>query len=144
MKSEKGYTGIDIAVSIVVLFIFVSIIATLSYNMNSSSKEIELKSEATSLAIEAIEEMKIIDFEEIENRSVANGNSQYFPTDTTKQAEEITGKQGFFKRIIIEDYADIDSSKISGIVKKITVQIQYKFKGKEQTVELSIIVSKES
>lgn len=143
MKSEKGYTGIDIAISVVVIFIFVSLIATLSYNINSSSKEIELRSEATFLALESIETMKNINFEDIKNRSVANGNSQYIPTDTTKQTEEIAEKQGFFKRVIIEDYSDMDSSKISGLVKKITVQIKYMFKGKEQNVELSTIVSKE-
>lgn len=144
MKSEKGYTGIDIAVSVIVLFIFVSLIAILSYYMNSSTKEIALKSEATSLAIEAIEEMKNIDFSDIENRSIANGNSQYFPTDMTKQSEEIVGKQGFYKKIMIEDYTDTNPDKISGLVKKITVQIQYMFKGKEQKVELSTIMSKES
>ena len=144
MKSEKGYTGIDIAISVVVLFIFVSLIAMLSYNMNSASKEIELKSEAASLAIEAIEEMKNIHFAEIKDRSEENGTSQYFPTDTTKELEEIEGKQGFYKRIVIEDYADKHPDKNEGLVKKITVQIQYMFKGKEQKVELSTIVSKES
>ena len=138
MKSEKGYTGIDIAISVVVIFIFVSLIAILSYNINSSSKEIELKSEATSLAIDEIETMKNIDFAEIEDISVANGNSQY------KQAEEIVGKEGFFRTVIIQDYSDINPDKKSGIVKKITVQIQYKFKTKVETVELSTIVSKES
>lgn len=144
MKSKKGYIGIDIAISVVVLFIFVSLIAILSYNMNSASKEIELKSEATSLAIEAIEQMKNIDFEEIKDRSEANDTSQYFPNDTTKELEEIEGKQGFYKRIIIKDYADENPGKIAGLVKKITVQIQYRFKGKNQEVEISTIVSKES
>lgn len=143
MKSEKGYTGIDIAISVIVIFIFVSLIATLSYNINSSSKEIELKSEATFLALESIETMKNINFADIEDRSLANGNSQYIPTDTTKETEEIEGKEGFFKRVIIEDYSDINSSKNPGLVKKITVQIKYMFKGKEQSVELSTIVAKE-
>lgn len=146
MRSEKGYTGVDIAISIVVLFLFVSIIATLSYSYTSSSKEIELKSKATEIAIEQIENMKNINFADIENRSITNGNSQYFPTDTTKQVEEIKGEEnkGFYRRVTIEDYADSKPEKRAGLVKKITVQIQYMFKGKEQTVELSTIVSKES
>ena len=60
MKSEKGYTGVDIVISVIVLFIFVSIIATLSYSFNSSAKEIELKSKATEIAITQIETMKNI------------------------------------------------------------------------------------
>ena len=54
MKSEKGYIGVDIAISIVVLFIFVSLIASLSYRVNSSSQEIELKSKASELAVSEI------------------------------------------------------------------------------------------
>lgn len=144
MKNEKGYTGIDIAISVVVLFIFVSLIAMLSYRLNSTSKEIELKSEATFLAIEEIEAIKNINFAEIQNRSKANGNSQYIPSDVNKQAEEIEEKQGFYRKIIIEDYADTKKDKKPGLVKKIIVQIKYQFKGKEETIELSTIVSKES
>ena len=62
-KSEKGYTGIDIAVAVVVLFLFVSVIAFLSYGMNSKTKEIELQSEATHLAVEEIETLKNSNFE---------------------------------------------------------------------------------
>lgn len=144
MKSEKGYTGIDIAISVVVIFIFVSIIASLSYRFNSSSKEVELKAEATALAIEEIEKLKnTLSFEEIEDRSTVNKNNQYLPTDTTKEVEEI--ETGFFRRALIEDYADSsNATKIPGILKKVTVQVQYMFKGKEQTVELSTIISKES
>ena len=146
MRSEKGYTGVDISISVIVLFTFVSIIATLSYSFNSSAKEIELKSKATEIAITQIETMKNINFADIEDRSITNGNSQYLPTDTTKQVEEVEGEEnrGFFRRVTIEDYADSEPEKRAGFVKKITVQIQYRFKGKAQTVELSTIVSKES
>ena len=137
IKSEKGYTGIDIAVSIIVIFIFVSLIATLSYNMNSSNKEVELKSEAISIAITEIENMKNMNFSDIAGISVANGNSQYIST------EEVSGKTGFYRNITIQDYADLNTDKTPGLVKKVTVQIKYMFKGKEQTVELSTILSKE-
>ena len=132
MKSEKGYTGIDIAISVVVLFIFVSLIAILSYNFNSSSKEIELKSKATAIAVSEIEMMKNKTLEDIEKE-----------IDTSyRETTEI--EEGFFRTITVQDYHDIDETKIPGLVKKITVQVQYKFKGKIQDVELSTIVSKES
>ena len=31
LKSEKGFTGVDVAIAVVVLFIFVSLIAIMSY-----------------------------------------------------------------------------------------------------------------
>lgn len=142
MKSEKGYTGIDIAISVVVIFIFVSVIATLSYTFNSSSKEVELKAEATAIAVEEIENIKSMKFEEIENISEANGNSEYILKEEIKDEEE--NNTGFYRTITIQDYADIAADKTSGLVKKVTVTIQYMFKGKTQTVELSTSIAKES
>ena len=126
-KSEKGFTGIEIAVAVIVLFIGISIIAVLSYNYNSSQKEVELKSEATYLAIDEIERIKNVKFEQLVNEQV--------------ESEEI--KEGFYKNVLIQDYHDIDKSKAQGLVKKVTVQIQYMFKAKKQTVELSTIMAKE-
>ena len=64
--SEKGYTGVDIAISVIVIFIFVSLISFLIYRFNSSAKEVELKSEATSIAVEEIEKVKQDGFEKYE------------------------------------------------------------------------------
>lgn len=135
MKSEKGYTGVDIAIAIVVLFTLVSVIAMLTYNFNSSSKEIELKAKATELAITEIEKMKNVSFSEVEN---LRANAEYIAQ------EEIPDNEGFFRRVVIEDYADSNSDKMEGLVKKATVQIKYKFKAQEQVVELSTILTKGS
>ncbi|MCI8412299.1 MAG: type II secretion system protein [Clostridia bacterium] len=127
LKSEKGFTGIDIAISIVVLFIFVSLIASLIYNYNISSKEATRKSTALELAINEIENIKTKEIDAINN-------------ETTETTEE-----GFFKTIEIKDYADIAKEpKEENIVKKVTVKISYMSNGKEENVELSTIVTKES
>lgn len=129
-KNEKGYTGIDIAISVVVLFILVSLISFLSYGFNSSAKELELKSEALKIAIDEIETVK---------------SSMTMDKINTLNTEiEETQSEGFYRSFIIEDYANIRSGKIPGLVKKVTVKIQYKFKNKEQTVELSTLISKEN
>ena len=51
---------------ILVIFIFVSLISFLIYRFNSSAKEVELKSEATSIAVEEIEKVKQDGFEKYE------------------------------------------------------------------------------
>ena len=129
-KNEKGYTGIDIAISVVVLFIFVSLVAFLSYGFNSSSKAIELKAQAISLAVDEIETIK---------NTITMENINTLDTETQE-----TSTQGFYRTITVEDYADLGPTKIRGLVKKITVKIQYMFQNKQQTVELSTIVTKES
>ena len=73
LRSEKGFTGIDIAVSVVIVFIFVSIISMLIYQVESNSKQISLRSDATYIAINEIEQVKINGFETYRGKSKANG-----------------------------------------------------------------------
>ena len=138
IKSEKGFTGIDIAISVIVLFIFVSLIAMLVYNFNSTSREVELKSEATYLAIDEIENINNDGVAAIETLSLNNGGNPY--------KEEETSETGFYKKVIIKDYTDIEGNedKIPNLVKQATVQISYMFKGKTQIVELSTILTKDN
>lgn len=138
-RSEKGFTGIDIAVSVVIIFIFISIIAMLSYRINSTSKEIQLKSDAIYVAINEIENAKSKGLEEFEGRSVADGNSVVVENVETE-------KQGYYKTITVLDYTDLEGNadKTKDIVKKVTVKITYMYKAKEQSVELSTLLTKES
>lgn len=141
IKSEKGFTGIDIAISVIVLFIFVSIIAMLMYNFNSTSKEVELKSEATYLAISEIENVKRKGFENYENLNIESTTD----VEGNELLNQPTEKEGFYKSIIVQDYADLypdNSNIISNLVKKVTVKITYMFKAEEQSVEISTVLSK--
>ncbi len=131
VKSEKGYTGMYIAISIVVLFIFVSLIAMLSYHLNSSAKEIELKAQATEIAVEEIEKLKNVSFDRIDDSNTA-------------EISEIPEQRGFYKNVQVEDYADIEPNKDSEIVKRVIVTIQYNYKNVPQKIELSTIRSKEN
>lgn len=140
VKQEKGFSGIDVSISIVVLFTFITIVAMLSYNVNSSKKEVEYKQEAVDLAISEIENIKGDGFSTYEDNSIANGNS------VVKNNEEISGKQGFYETVTVIDYTDLEGkdSETKNLVKKITVKITYLYKSKEQSVELSTVLSKEN
>lgn len=131
LKSEKGYTGIDIAISVIVIFIFISMISMLSYNFNSTSMEIEYRAEALDIAMNEIEIMKTKSWQDI-------------TTEDTKYRATTEVQQGYYRTIIVEDYHDIDSSKVAQILKKITVRIEYKFKKDMQKVELSTVIVRES
>ncbi len=58
IKEEKGITGIDIAISVVIITIFIAIIANLIANINVNNKDIERKTKATSYAVQEIEKIK--------------------------------------------------------------------------------------
>ena len=70
---------------------------------------------------------------------MANGNSIIAENEETE-------KQGYYKTITVTDYTDLEgkTDKTKDIVKKVNVKITYMFKAKEQTVELSTILTKEN
>lgn len=123
IRGEKGYTGIDIAISVVVLFLFISLIAFLSYGFNSATREIELKSKAIEIALTQIEKIK--------------GE----PINDVQDTEIVNLPQGFSGKIQVIDYSSIDTQATSGKVKKITISITYQVKQEEQKVELSAIIT---
>ena len=58
MKKQNGIAGIDIVIALIIITIFISLIAVLTFNIQRNNEEIKRKSEATSFAIDKIEEIK--------------------------------------------------------------------------------------
>ncbi len=132
LREQKGFAGSDIIISVIILFIFVSLISTMFYNFNVSGKELERRSEAVNIAVSQIEQIKI------------NGFSQLINNDISCEKVAVDGKDGYYKTITVEDYSETDTTKQKDVVKRVKVKITYKFKNQEQNVELSTILSKES
>lgn len=141
IKSERGAVGVDIAIAIVVMFLFVSIIATLSYRFQSGNEEITLKSQALDIAVKEIERIKKEGFETYETM-----NSTSDTGITNKDlGQEDSKNEGFYETVIVEDYTEIvenNENIISNLVKKVTVTINYTFKAQTQEVSLSTVLSK--
>lgn len=143
IRSQKGYTGIDIAISVIVITIFISLIAVLIYRFNSSSNEVQLKSKATEIAIDEIEKVKAAGFKAYEEMDQTTKEDKEGNSLVNQSVEE---EHGFYKTISVEDYTDTENNedKISNLVKRVTVTISYMVKGQEQQVSLSTILSKEN
>lgn len=144
IRKENGVTGIDISIAIVVLFIFVSLIASLIYNYNVSVKESTRKTQALNLAIDEIEKVKKNGFSKYEK--LDKNSTQYNDGTKIENNQSIAGNEGFFKTIKITDYTDIkgNENEQKDIVKRVTVIISYKSKGESQEIELSTLLTKEN
>lgn len=131
LKSEKGVTGIDIAIAIIIVGLFIGIIVSLMYGINRSSSDIYKKTEATNYAISEIEKLKAEDFDTLE----------------TKQISGYIEGTPYYRTIKIIDYADLEENKgqdkVKGLIKKVTVEILYKSGKEDKKVELSTVISKE-
>lgn len=132
LKSEKGVTGIDITISIIIIALFIGLIVSLMYGIKQSSKDIERKTQATNYAISEIEKLKAEDFETLED----------------KQTSGYIENTPYYKTIKVVDYADLEENlgedKERGLVKKVTVEISYKSGKEDKKVELSTVLSKEN
>ena len=144
IRKENGVTGIDISIAIVVLFIFVSLIASLIYNYNVSVKESTRKTQALNLAIDEIEKVKKNGFSKYE--TLNSKSTTYEDGTTIENNRSIEGNEGFFKTIEITDYTDIEGNENEqkDIVKRVTVIISYKSKGELQEIKLSTLLTKEN
>lgn len=156
LKNNKGISAIDIAVSIAIIIIFLTMITSIVSNTNLNKEKVKRESTATSYAVKEIETIKgqgyittpigkEYDGKGIEQEDVIADEDIYNTKDDG--SKEFTG---YHKKITIKDYSLLqkennpnqETSVKSDIVKKITVEISYKFSGKDKNVTVSTYVAK--
>ena len=147
-KNEKGITNIDLTVSIILITVFIALIATIMYTINANFNSIERRTEATNYAINEIESLKAQNFEDLQDTPTDGTNDFVNITEKEGEGNTAIGKTtGFSKKITIIDYSNLpenqdDDSIVSGLVKKVTVEIAYKEGEEIKTVELSTVIAK--
>lgn len=153
LKSEKGFTLIDITVALIVLLSFMSLIAVLFFNITKTSRNIERDDEATYLATSIIEDVKAQEYDNIavtnnnvissDNISAENGKmvSGSNASELYKYKDETTINvgipNGYTCKVAIQNY--VPENKTNGntdLVKLVLVQVQYKLGGQIKTVQL--------
>lgn len=140
IKEEKGLTGIDIAISLIIITIFISTIANLIANVNLNSKSMERKSIATSYAVQEIEKIKAQGYKtDYDDKGITE--EQVVKEEDIYKNSEFTG---YHKTVTIKDYVLIvnDSTKQKNVVKQITANISYKLGKENQNVTISTYVAK--
>lgn len=132
LKSQKGFTGIDITVAVIIITLFMSIIATVFFNLNQTAKSLERKTEATYIAIDVIEKIKALDYNEIVQDIKA-----------IKDIQEGAKKDGYLIDVKIEKYNNDTNNEIDDLVKTIIVKVDYKVGKNIENVELKTTVTRE-
>ena len=133
-KGERGVTGVDLSVAILIIIIFVSIITTLFYNIYLSSSAIKRSSQANSYAIGIIEEIKKVKYEEIED------NSQTLTNILANQNIE----RGYTAEIAVTKYNETQGNQNKeDYVKTVTVTIRYQIGAKQEQISIEALKTKE-
>ena len=146
LKNEKGVTGVDITIAIILITIFVAIIATLFFNIRKTSSDIERRTQATAYAVSIIEQIKANGFEALP--TVSDGTNIITGYED-KYIQDNGVDTPYYQTIRVEDYSEIVESTgeeeiQSDVVKKITVTIAYKSGNENQEISLSTSMSKDT
>ena len=121
-KSNKGFTGIDIVLSIIIVITFTSIIVSLMYSVKMENYRIKAMAISNIYVVETLENIGIANYDEIKS-----DNTDLFPKEMSTEFE---------KKIEVTSISDEDTSK-EDIIKKVKVTIPYKIGNKnfEETAE---------
>ena len=144
LKEEKGIAGIDIALSVIVIAVFVSIIAVLMFNIQKNEEEIKRKSEATSYAIDILEEIKGQGFAILPSagtNKITGYEDKYITEDGQEKATP------YYQEVTVKDYSELEQNKDKDVeaevLKIVTVKVSYKSGKNTESVEISTVITKE-
>lgn len=142
LKNQKGFTMIDISVSIVILTIFLSVIGNIISNVNINSQNMKKKTQATAYMAQEIEKIKATGYIENYNNKGITQEEILEEADIYDNDKKFTG---YHKKITIKDYQFIkkDETKKTDILKEITVYISYRNANKDENISISTYITKE-
>ncbi len=137
IKNERGVTVVDIVLTVIVISLFIGVIAILSNDVQMDIEQINRHSEALYYAIDTIENLKVLEF----SRLPKAGTDKIDGVDDGYIADENGNATPFYRTITVQDYTEIPgrANFKQDVIKKITVQIDYKYKNQDKTISLSLV-----
>ena len=142
IKDEKGLTGVDIAISLVIVTMFVAIIANLIANINLDTEKMDRKSKALAYAVQEIETRRATGYIEKYNGMGTSKEGETLKEEDIYNNSEFTG---YHKVVSIKDDILVENSgtKTADTTKQITVEVFYKLGNKEESIKILTYISKE-
>lgn len=142
IKDEKGLTGVDIAISLVIVTMFVAIIANLIANINLDTEKMDRKSKALAYAVQEIETRRATGYIEKYNGMGTSKEEEILKEEDIYNNSEFTG---YHKVVSIKDDILVENSgtKTADTTKQITVEVFYKLGNNEESIKISTYISKE-
>ncbi len=140
LKGNKGITGVDVSISIIVMLIFTSLIVSLIYNINISSKSIERATEATYIVQNTLEQVKKAEYDEIGNENWINTIIEQNKKNGYKLEIQVGVPENISEKINNENEKFYNSD--SDIMKKVIAKVSYTVGKQEKEVEMSTVITR--
>lgn len=129
LLDNKGVTGIDLAISLIIIAIFSGVIAMLMANMYRTSIEIQKSANAMAYATIVLEKVDEKSFEEIEDDFVEKlKSSGEFSMDDSYSMNFSTDilEENLFKKIVVKINYEIGGEQKSITINKLKIKEIYK------------------
>lgn len=129
LLDNKGVTGVDLAISLIIIAIFSGVIAMLMANMYRTSIEIQRSANAMAYATIVLEKVDEKSFEEIEDDFVEKlKSSGEFSMDDSYSINFSTDilEENLFKKIVVKINYEIGGEQKSITINKLKIKEIYK------------------
>lgn len=148
LKNNKGITGIDITIALIVIVFFIGIVSTLVVNYVYSSKSIDRKAIATNIAISKIESLKSTSYNNLQvgtTQSYATKEGQIMPDGTTGSYPYVitTEIENYKTSIYTTDMDQTQRDALQDVIKIVNVKVEYTVRNRTQKVEIKSAIAKE-
>lgn len=133
INSNKGFTTADIAVTIVIIILFIGMITTIFYNYYLSVSAKNRNAIATSCVIGIIEEIKTMNYEEIDQITIEQ--------TIEKMIQDGTIPSGYNPTAEITKYNETEANTDKkDKIKILKVTIEYSLSNKTEKIEISTLI----
>ena len=153
LRNNKGFSGIDITIAVLIIVIFVPTIFGITYNIQVTNGTIKREYYAISIATDVLETAKSIDFNSVtlENDSIfiQKLNSKYQSSQTTYEEEpdyeyiyySTTGtkEESYQIQIGLMNYSPEGETE-KDLVKRVKVTVIYPVANTTKTINISTVL----
>ena len=130
IKSENGFTMQDLMIALVIIMIFVGVITTTMYTVYKLNIETNLTSQMTAYAVQILEDIDKISYEEVTSDLSATYN------------EKFSIPESFKIDIQVSNYGE-GTENIQDVMKIVNLRISYTLQGNEQQFTVQRLKIKE-
>ena len=127
VKETKGFIEVDMAVAIIAIIIFSTIIISLMYNNALQNKKIKKEALAIIYITETFENVGIASFDDITSDNISN----FVPIEVGRYYTVST------------DVTELDQNEYEKIIKKVSISLSYKVGNKTYDVTMERLKAKE-
>ena len=150
LKNNKGFAGVDISISIILILIFVPTLFGAIYSIQRNNNWVKRESQAIRIASDVLEIAKAQDYDDVTFESNSNFveslNTKYGNCNISSNTAECscTGQDGEYYKINVDvsNYYPTGTESSEDLVKKVNVIVTYMLGNDEKTVEIATVLQK--